>query len=51
MFLRNIRITDNKRENDTLTVSQDLVEDTETFFETMSEVTDNRAFHEPIMLS
>lgn len=50
-FLKNIRITDNKRECDTITVAQSLVEDTDSFFDLMREVTDNKAFHEPIMFS
>ena len=50
-LFKHIRLTDFKKELDTLTVTQDLVEDSNLFFNLMDEVTEGKAFREAIKFS
>ena len=50
-FLSAIRLTDYRKQYDTLTVSPYLVHDADYFFGLMAKLTDGRAFAEPLMLS
>ena len=50
-FLSHIRLTDYRKAYDTLTVSPQLVDDADQFFDLMAQITDSRAFSEPLQLS
>ncbi len=43
-----VRITTNKQPNDTLTVSTELVRDSRDFFSFMENITDGKAFSQPV---
>lgn len=43
-----VRITSNKQPNDTLTVKNDLVKESQEFFSLMENLTDGKAFSQPV---